>query len=184
MMKDWLELMRISVIDPRRGAAELMASPWPEAATPVLLALMAVLNGILYTLILPPGMVFSPIAMAVVAGGIIWLSAWLLTKVGQYMGGGGTLPALLRMVLFLQVIRIFAQVALLVLSVLVPPIAAIVSLAAGIWGIFMMVCFLTEAHGFDNRLKALGTLGVVFVATIVAASVLLSLVGGAALTEI
>ena len=100
------------------------------------------------------------------------------------MGGGGTLPALLRMVLFLQVIRIFAQVALLVLSVLVPPIAAIVSLAAGIWGIFMMVCFLTEAHGFDNRLKALGTLGVVFVATIVAASVLLSLVGGAALTEI
>ena len=45
-----------------------MASPWPEAATPVLLALVAVLNGILYTLILPPGMVFSPIAMAVVAG--------------------------------------------------------------------------------------------------------------------
>lgn len=183
-MKDWLELMRLSVIDPRRGAAEVMAAPFPEAAGPLLLALLAVLNGILYTLILPPGMVFSPIAMAVVAGVVIWLSAWLFARVGQFMGGQGDLPRLLRVVLFLQALRLIAQAALLVLGALVPPLAGMASLVAGVWGIYMMVCFLAEAHGFDNRLKALGTLGAVFVVVIVAASVLMSMVGGAALTDI
>lgn len=184
MIKPWVELAKISIVDPRRGAALVLAEPLPQAAVPLLLVLLACLNGMLYTLLLPPTLAMSPIAMAVVSGAIIWVSAWLLTKVGGMMGGQGSLPRVLQAVLFLQCIRLAAQVALLLLSILLPPVAGMVSMVAGIWGIYMMVCFLAEAHHFDNRLKALGALGAVFVVTLVVLSVLLTLLGGEALTDL
>ncbi|MBR9764273.1 MAG: YIP1 family protein [Rhodobacteraceae bacterium] len=177
MMRDWLDLARESVLNPRLGAARLMLMPLPDAALPLTLALLAVLNGIVYGLILSPVVVLSPVLLALISGAIIWLSAWLLTLVGARLGGHGQFPALLRMVLWLQAIRLVAQVALVLLSALVPPLAPMVGMAAGVWGLYMMVCFVTEAHGFPTRWKAVAALAAVFVLTLVLASLLVAMIG-------
>jgi hypothetical protein len=60
---------------------------------------------------------------------------------------------------------------------IVPGLAWIVGMAAGIWGIYMMICFVAAAHGFDTRLKAVGVVGVTFVSAVLLLSVLLSAMG-------
>ncbi|WP_010138270.1 YIP1 family protein [Oceanicola sp. S124] len=181
MMRDWLDLARESVLNPRIGAARLLALSLPEAVAPLMLALLAVLNGIVYGLILSSVVALSPVLLALFSGAIIWLSAWLLSVVGQRLGGQGQWPELLRAVLWLQMLRLVAQVVLVLLSVLLPPLAGFAGMAAGVWGLYMMVCFVTEAHGFATRWKAVAALAAVFVLTLVFATLVVAVIGEPAL---
>jgi hypothetical protein len=59
----------------------------------------------------------------------------------------------------------------------VPGLAALVVLAAAIWGVYILISFIDAAHRFDNRLKAAGVMVLAFVAMAIGLSTLLSLVG-------
>lgn len=178
MMQDWVELARDSVLDPRGAAARLQKVDLPDGVPMMMLALLAVLNGMLYSLLLHGIVPLAPVLMAVLSGGIIWVSAWLLQVVGAQFGGVGTLPRLLRVVLWLQAIRLVAQAALLLVSTAVPVLGPFLGMIAGVWGIYMTICFVAEAHRFATRWKAVWVLGVVFVVTLVVTSLGASLLSG------
>lgn len=181
MTNSWVDLARQSIVDPRAAAPILVGIPLERSVVPMALALIAALNGILYGLLLPasffPGGMSAPIVLALVVGAVIWLSAWIMTFVGRMFGGEGRIEGLLRVALWLQVLRLVAQVVLSVVGLAVPSVAWMLGMAAGIWGLYMMVCFVAAAHGFESRLKAVGVMAVTFFAAVLALSVLLSALG-------
>lgn len=180
-MREWLDLARESVVNPRTGAVRLVATPVPDQVPTLVLALVSVLNGLIYGLILSPVLAMSPIVLALVSGGVIWASAWLLSVIGAQLGGQGSVSVLLRVVLWLQLIRLAAQFLLLVVGFVIPALAPMLSMVAGVWMLYMAVCFVSEAHGFGTRWKAVALLGAVFVVTLVLASLLVASFGEPAL---
>ncbi|WP_193082476.1 YIP1 family protein [Pseudooceanicola spongiae] len=181
MTSSWLDLARQSILNPMAAAPLLVSTPLNPAVVPLTLALVAVLNGLLYGILLPvdffSGGFASPIVLATLVGGVVWGSAAILAAVGRMFGGHGTTTTLLRVTLWLQILRLTAQVVLSVVGMIVPGLAWMVGMAAGIWGIYMMICFVAAAHGFDTRLKAVGVVGVTFVSAVLLLSVLLSAMG-------
>ncbi|WP_158585570.1 YIP1 family protein [Pseudooceanicola sediminis] len=181
MTSSWFDLARQSILNPQAAAPLLVATSLNPAVVPLTLALVAVLNGLLYGLLLPvdffPGGFASPIVLAALVGAVVWGSAAILAVVGRMFGGTGTTTTLLRVTLWLQILRLAAQVVLSVVGMLVPALAWLIGMAAGIWGIYMMISFVAAAHGFETRLKAVGVVGVTFVSAVLVLSVLLSAMG-------
>lgn len=176
-MREWFNLARESLLDPRSGALRLLAAEIPAQVPMLVLALVSVMNGLVYGLILSPVLALSPILLALVSGGVIWVSAWLLSVIGAQLGGHAGVSVMLRVVLWLQLIRLAVQIALVVIGFAIPPLAPIVSMVAGIWMLYMAVCFIAAAHGFETRWKAVALLAAVFVLTLVLASLLVASVG-------
>ncbi|PJE25836.1 hypothetical protein SAMN06297129_2369 [Pseudooceanicola antarcticus] len=170
-MREWFNLARESLLDPRSGALRLLAAEIPAQVPMLVLALVSVMNGLVY------GLILSPILLALVSGGVIWVSAWLLSVIGAQLGGHAGVSVMLRVVLWLQLIRLAVQIALVVIGFAIPPLAPIVSMVAGIWMLYMAVCFIAAAHGFETRWKAVALLAAVFVLTLVLASLLVASVG-------
>lgn len=181
MSTNWPELIRQSVLDPRRAAPIIVNIPLDRSAIFLGLALVACLNGIFYGLVLPMEFQMeafaSPVPLALAVGVIVWLSAAALTVVGRLFGGEGTLETLLRVGIWMQLIRLGVQVVLLFVELLSPSLAWMLAMAAWVWGIYMTITFTAAAHRFDTLLKAVGVLGVSFFGAVLALSVLLAALG-------
>ncbi|MBT9383298.1 YIP1 family protein [Pseudooceanicola sp. CBS1P-1] len=180
-MQYWIELARQSILNPRAAAPIVAGLILPPGTLALLVALVSVLNGIFYGLFLPagllPGLFGQPIPMAVLFGAIFVAGAAALTGVGRLFGGTGEIRDILRVTIFLQIIRLAVQVVLIVIALLVPVLATFLGTAAGVWGLYMMICFIAAAHRMDSRVKSFGVIGVTFFAAIIALSVLLSAMG-------
>ncbi len=181
MTPTWIDLARQSILDPRNTAPILVDVPLDRRVLPMALLLVAVLNGLLYGLILPEGLfppdLAVPIPMAVAMGVTVLASAGVITLVGQMFGGVGGMEQVLRVTIWLQLLRLAAQAVISLLTILVPGLAWMAALAVGVWGLYMLVCFVAAAHRFDARIKAVGVIGVTFFAAVIGLSVLLSALG-------
>lgn len=177
----WLDLAWQSVIDPRAAAPVVVRVSMDPAALPLALALVSVLNGILYSLVLPAGflppMLSGPVALALMMAVVMVAGGGLITGLGHLFGGTGGFPVILRVLLWVQLIRLAAQVVVSAVEMISPMLALFGGTAAGVWGIYMTVCLVTEAHGFDARVKALAVLALAFVAGVLVLSILLSMAG-------
>ncbi|MFK7876084.1 MAG: YIP1 family protein [Paracoccaceae bacterium] len=144
-------------------------------------ALSACVTGLTIVLIpLPPGwpeLFASPFAhFATTAVGMI-LFATLLTWAGRGLGGTGTLPSLLKLILWLQTFRVGLQVLGLLLLVAVPVLGAFYGLATGLLALWVLLHFIKVGHGLASIGTASLVLFATFVGLIVGMSMLLSLVG-------
>ena len=178
--RDWLRRMvQESLFQPRTAGAELLARPLPREALWIWLALLSVLNGILYSLTLPgeaemglvlPAFVQSPITLSVFVAVVMVLMTWFFTMSGRMLGGRGDFAAVLQVTCWLQSLRLAFQLLVMALALLSPGLAGILAFVGGIWGLYVLANFLTAAHRFENAMKAiavmiLGVLGVAFAMT-------------------
>jgi len=174
-----------SVVSPASGAREVLSYDIPRAALWTALTLLGVLNGMYYGVLLPgaaqAGVIPAAMANApfVVTGAILIILAvmvHLLTITGRLLGGTGTIEALLKVTVWLQALRLLAQLAIAVLSIAVPPVAWLVAMVVGVWGLWMLITFIAAAHDF-TPIKGIGTLLATFIATIFALSILSAILG-------
>ena len=184
-----LDLLWQTLFRPREAAERLIEMRLPYDQLWMALALMAVLNSIVYSLsmqisptpdgsaALMPQVFQGPLLFAALLFGALALTVIALYYVGQGLGGEAAMSDILVLMTWLQVLRLLVQAAVLILALGVPALGALVVIAAAIWGVYILISFIDAAHRFDNRFKAAGVIVLSFVAMAIGLSTLLSLVG-------
>jgi hypothetical protein len=169
-MGNLLRMARDTVSNPREGAETVLALGLPRQALWLAFALVVVLSmflgDLLYLLAGLPGdgaltgpLAGSPIVAGLLQGAFLFLMAHAVTHIGRMFGGMGRFEEALALVVWLQFIFICVQVLQLVAVLVVPPMAAIITiLAVGLF-FWLLVNFIATLHGFTS-------LGMVFVMTI------------------
>jgi hypothetical protein len=187
---DFWALVRQTLFQPRAAAAHLLAlRVRPEAAW-LGLALMAVLNTLVYALSIRMSPPSDPMAMGIVGPafhmpvifalmlfGALAFTVLALTHVGRFMGGQGGVGDVLILVTWMQVLRLLVQLGVVVLALVAPVFGALVVLVAAVWGIVILLAFVDMAHGFGSLFRAAGAVVASIVVLAVALSVLFSLLG-------
>lgn len=174
---------------PRSAAAQLIGLGLPRELLWTALALVVILNALIFTLtnmVSPPPaempmVVMAPLPFALLLGAALVASIYALFWVGRGLGGQARLDDLMVLLIWLQSLRVALQLALLVLMPVVPALASLIVLAASILGIWILVNFVDVAQGFDSLLKSLGVLILSTLGMAIALSLVLSLFGGAIL---
>ena len=182
---DWRDLAITSVRDPAQAARHLMAMALPRETLWTGLLLVAVLNTLLFSLsrlITPlatpfPALLNSPIIyfLMVILG--LLLTVYAIFWVGRGLGGKGRLDEVMVLIVWMQALRVVVQAATLVLLVTIPELAAILVLAAGVIGIYMLVHFINQAHRLNSLGRAIGVLIASVAAIVLGLSLILSLIG-------
>lgn len=187
--EDVIDLLRQTLFQPADAARRLIDMRLPSEWLWMALALMAILNAIVYSLsmqvspgpdgstALMPAAFQAPILFAGLLFGALALTVIALYHVGRGLGGEAAMPDILVLMTWLQVMRLLVQGSVLVLALGVPGLAALVVLGAAIWGVYILISFIDAAHRFENRFKAAGVIVLSFVAMAIGLSTLLSLVG-------
>ena len=183
--KDLAALARETLRDPRGTGERLIAL---NLGLPVLwtaLALASVLSALLFSInmaIFPaafpmPGLFFNPILYAVVLAGGMVISMHLLTWMGTMLGGRGSLAQVTVLLVWLQYLRLAAQVGLLALTMIMPPLGMMATIVVAFYSLWLLLNFLDVAHGFGSIAKALVLLLMTAVGIVVGLSFLLALIG-------
>lgn len=183
--KDLAALAMETLRDPRGTGERLIAL---NLGLPVLwtaLALASVLSALLFSInmaIFPaafpmPGLFFNPILYAVVLAGGMVISMHLLTWMGTMLGGRGSLAQVTVLLVWLQYLRLAAQVGLLALTMIMPPLGMMATIVVAFYSLWLLLNFLDVAHGFGSIAKALVLLLMTAVGIVVGLSFLLALIG-------
>lgn len=187
---DFWALVRQSLFEPRLAATRLLALRVPAEAAWLGLALMAVLNTLVYTLSIrmsPPSdpmamdmmgqALHMPVLFALMLFGALALTVLALTHVGRFIGGQGGVGDVLTLLTWMQVLRLLVQLGVVLLALVAPLFGALVVLVAAIWGIAILLAFVDVAHGFGSLFRAAGAVVASILVLAVALSVLFSLLG-------
>lgn len=173
-------LLRLSVTEPEKGAAAVIALDPPVGARWMLLALVVALGTVMaYLLPLLGGAgetLPTPITAAVLQGGMNLAAVALIAAVGRMFGGHGSFEDALLLVGWLQVIMLGLQAVQLVVLLILPPLASLVMIASVALFFWLLSGFICALHGFQSRFGVLlATLGTLFVAAFVFSVILLML---------
>lgn len=187
-------LVRQTLTEPRAAAERLMSLSLSRQSLWMALALMAILNSIVYSLSLylspppesaslamVPATFQSPLLFTIFLLGALVISVFTLHWMGQLLGGSGSLGDILVLVTWLQVLRLILQLAVVVLMLAVPVLAALLVIVASVWGIVILVAFIDAAHRFDSTAKAAGVLIAVVAAMVIGLSIILSVIAAGAM---
>ena len=178
-----IELMRMTLRDPLGGFRVLKAKPWQPGdrwalifATAACSAILSWLSGLV--LPAPPGdagllamLTGSPISMASIQVASAAFGAYMLAEVGRIFGGTGRFADALLAIGWIEAVMVALQSLQLVLTVVLPPLGALVGIATLLLAAYLMVALTMAVHGFRNPLLVvMGILG-----TVMLTSFLLSL---------
>lgn len=184
------DLVRQTLFQPQEAARALIEMRLPRQGLWMALALLSILNSIVYSLslqlspptdpsasLMPPAF-HSPILFAVFLFGALAITVIALHYVGQGLGGApGSMDDILVLLTWLQVLRLLVQVGVLILVLVAPVLGALAVIVAAVWGIYILISFVDAAHRFGNMFKAAGVILLSLVAMAVGLSAFLSLVG-------
>lgn len=181
------ELVGQTLFSPRAAADRIMALWLPREWLWMALALMSVLNGIVYSLSfhlgsppddqalqMVPAAFRSPALFTMFLLGALVVTVLALTWIGRILGGTGEVQQVLALIVWLQVLRLGVQLALVLLALALPLGGLLLVLVASVWGLVIMVAFIDRAHGFDNGFKAGAVIVLAVLAVIVGLSAVLS----------
>ena len=181
------EVVILSLRNPRAAAQQIIGWRLDRNVLWTALALAAAVNTLIFSVSLvlqpTPGMpafFTSPLAMFVLLTGVLVITTHGLFWTGRALGGDGNLGDILALVVFLQVLRIIAQVAIFLLMYISPGVSVLASLGTGIIGLWILVNFIAAAFDFTGLGKAIGVLLIAMAAVVLGMSLLLSIVGIAA----
>jgi hypothetical protein len=185
-LSNWLRLARFSVQNPRDGARRIMAMDLPMNARWAALALMAVASALLAHVVFSMAVMSdpslapaipSPLSTAVLQGGVLLVTVWLVHWVGRRRGGQGTLGNAVSLVAWLQFIMLLVQVTQIVVLLLIPPLGAMIGFAAIGLLLWLMTNFVAELHGFRSLGAVFAGIIVTLVALAFGLAILLILIG-------
>ena len=180
------DLVILSLRDPAEAARQVIAFNLPREVLWTALALMAVLNTLMYSVtsaLVPgpspmPAVFQTPLAYLLFMGGALVLVSIALYWAGRSFGGTGSLDDILSVIIWLQFLRVLVQVVSIVLLLTLPLLAALLTLAAAILGLWISVHFVDQAHRFGSPLKSVGVIVASFIGMVMGLSILLALFGG------
>ncbi len=166
-MSDLFALIALSLRRPAEAARALLALRLPNGAVWMGVGIVACL-GVLSSwigqaiTITDPTLAelmaqISPLFFAVFTVVTLALSAFAFFQTGRVLGGQGSFRDVLLAVTWVQAVLVAAQVALIALSVLIPAVAGLLSLAVFVWSLIAVIVFLREAHQFQGTGRAIGT---------------------------
>jgi hypothetical protein len=187
-MTQTMSLPQLAVLTlraPQEAAAYIMRQNLPQEFLWTALALVAVLNTILSALSnmlvpVPPPLdtiVASPFVFSTIVAGGLLLTVYAIYWTGRMMGGQGEVKELLALIVWLQVLRTVAQVAVLVLLIAVPYLASLMVLVAAAVTIWIFVNFVSAGLRFDSLVKALVVVIIGGIALMIGLTFFLSVIG-------
>jgi hypothetical protein len=181
MVEILVNLVLETLRTPRRAAQRLMALNLSNEALWSAFGLVVVLNAFLAGLsnVLLPLPADAPAALdALVRAPRVFLAMQAVilgamiatfTYSGNLIGGTGRLRDVAVLMIWMQALRLLVQLSVLVLTFAVPVLATLVVLGAAVWGLWILVSFLDEAHQMNSLFK---TVGVIFLGSIAIAFLL------------
>lgn len=144
--------------EPREAAVTLLSLGMSRDAIWLGLGLAAVagalLSGIGELLVPSPLGNISPLVMAVAFFLLFTLFSLAVWKVGEAMGGTGSMMESLLLTAFIQTLIVGAQALQLGLILTVPSLAGVISLGILLYGIWINVAFIDALHGFGSVLRS------------------------------
>lgn len=189
MISTYIKLFLLSVQKPAEAARFLFSRNLSRNALWTALALVAVLNTLIYiaSLILVPSSAPMPVFLTSPVI-ILTLQAYGLTTfvfalfwIGRLTGGKARFPDVLTAITWLQFMRLGLQlVALLIMFVVPPQTASLAVMAAGFYGIWILINFLKVAYGFNELFKVLLVI-ILSALGVISLSAVLMTIGGEAI---
>ncbi len=180
------DLAVLTLRNPPQAARQVLALDLNREILWTGFALAVVLNSLFFTLqqvLIPPpegtpAIFTSHTAyFAMVAGGQA-MFIYALYLAGTWMGGQGRLLDVLALLVWLQLLQAVAQAILLVLMLTLPVLFMAFNMVAMIYGLYILVHFIDQAHGLNSPGRAVGVLAAALFSLAFALALLLSLAGG------
>ena len=140
------------------------------------LALVAAVNTLLLVILLNisppeqtnlPGYFDNPLALYILQTGLLVVYVHALYWTGRSLGGQGELADLLILTVWLLALGAAVRIAILAFSVILPPVAALMSVITFIWGIWIFLHFIRvglQLPSFGHAIATLfiGAVGMIF----------------------
>lgn len=189
---DFKAMVHLTLVNPTEAARQLLSIKLPREWLWMALALMSVLNAIVYSLALHLSGPTDPAAMAMIPpifqspllftffllGGLV-ITVFALTWVGQTLGGKAQLSDILVLIAWMQVLRLLFQLGITLIALASSALSALVVLVGSIWGVYILTGFINTAHGFDNWFKAFGVMILAGIAMGIGLTLIMTIIGGA-----
>lgn len=181
----WGDLALLTVRNPSEAARKVVALNFDREVLWTALALVAVINAILFALsniALPtpaplPAFLSNPLLFFfIVAGGLV-LTVNALFWTGRMLGGSGDMGDLLALLIWLQVLRAVAQAAVLVLMLAAPMLGALLVLVAGLWALWILLHFVSVGLRLNSLARAATVLIAATLGLVLGLSLILSMIG-------
>lgn len=154
------ELLSESARTPRTAARRLLAlDPGMELALPAMAAascLSALLTSLVFMVLPMPeeavlsGLLSQPLLLAGMQALGLMVMAALVTGIGRAFGGRGRLAEALFLLSWVDAVLLLAEMAIGVLSLVLPGPGALLSLFVLVFTIWLAASFIAELHGFES----------------------------------
>jgi hypothetical protein len=183
----WGELVIDSVRRPRLAARRILDAGLPDATVieaAVLVTCAGIVLGYLALRATPDGI--DMVSRAILANPLLGAAAqlaamavvvFLTVRIGRLFGGRGELWGAAALVVWLNAMLVLVQAGQLVALALLPPVAAILAVAATIWALGAYANFIAELHGFQNPVIVLGAVVLTGLMLFFATAMLLAILG-------
>ncbi|MGR3713736.1 MAG: Yip1 family protein [Shimia sp.] len=191
MKEQFFHLFGLTIREPAK-AAEIVSNVRVDRITGWMILILAVtLNTLVYFLStaifpVPPEFAALPILTQpylfwgmLCATTVIFVFAFYW--IGRALDGQASFDAILISVGWLQYMRLAVQVAALILMIVAPALSRILTMVAGLYGLWVVMNFLKVVHGFDSYGKAIGVMILSAMGLTVGFSIFLSLMTAAVL---
>lgn len=157
-LRDVTALLRLTLVDPARGARAVLSLGVPREHHWTLFLLAIALSGAVYqaTVLIVQPQVPEGAAMpsgfmaAAVTGGSIILLSLAIRWIGRLAGGSGGLEDVLLLVIWFQFVLVALQVVELAVMLLVPTLGAVVFYAFLAYVVWVLTNFIAVVHGFAS----------------------------------
>ncbi len=181
----WMDLAQTSLRDPQAAARRIMELSLRRDALWTALTLVAIANTFLVLLLVRgsaaampmPGYVEAPIALFLLIAGLMVVYVHAMFWAGRALGGQGLLDDVLAVLVWFQVLRAAAQMAVILVGLALPPLGLLLSLVVAIWGFWIFLNFITAALNLRSVGHGLLVLILAGVGLILGLGLLLSVIG-------
>ena len=183
----WMRAVWTSIMEPSASAKQALTLKFPTQALWMGLALAAVLNVLLLGVLqaistVPPAMpeqalATTPFGYLAIISIFLVLFTVGIDQAGRLMGSAAKLPDTLLIMVWFQAIGLTLQVIQVVLVLISPAIAAIFGLIAFGALLWCFINFINVLHGFQSIGKAILSIFLALIMTVLVSGILLSLIG-------
>ncbi|MFT6674224.1 MAG: hypothetical protein ACJAVM_000395 [Sulfitobacter sp.] len=182
------QLVQTTLRQPRAAAQIVMTWDFSRDVLWTAMTLVAALNAFVLSLVVAlmpqsmmmPGYASSPLVLFVLVAGMMVVFVHALYWAGSALGGQGSLDNMLALTVWLQTLRAGAQIAIILLSFLVPVLATLASVILTLWSVWILLNFILTALNLPSIGHALIVLVLSGVGLVLGMGILLALIGLAA----
>ncbi|MDG1739626.1 MAG: Yip1 family protein [Paracoccaceae bacterium] len=182
---DMANLIKRTLLDPRGAARQIIDLRLPQPVLWNALLLVIIMSVLLtYGTVILAGqealiiqMAGSPLVFALFMAGQMVLLIFALLWTGKIIGGKGTLEAFAALIAWLQTLWLLAQIIQTVIMVFAPAASAMIGIVSVVYGLWVLIQFIAEAHEFPNWIKGVGVMAMSILGVVAGVSLLLSIIG-------